>query len=90
MVKGSPFILNVSLCGYEGAIIMRMLGERNIIIGTGSACSAETRSPSRILTSMGLSSRSAFEAIRLSYGFQNTVDEIDIFFNELQYIINDF
>ncbi len=90
MDAGSPFILNVSLQGYEGAIIMRMLGERNIFIGTGSACSAESKSPSRILTSMGLSSKSAFEAIRLSFGFQNTVDEIDIFFNELQCVIDGF
>ncbi len=87
---GSPFIINVSLPAYEGAIVMRMLGERHIIIGTGSACSAESKSPSRILTSMGVSRKSAFEAIRLSFGYQNSEDEVDTFFNELQRLINEY
>jgi cysteine desulfurase len=86
-ISASPFILNFSLSGYEGAVLMRMLGERGIIVGTGSACTAESRLPSRILTSMGLSKKAAFGALRLSFGIQNNIAEINAFISEFQDIL---
>ena len=82
--NASPYILNFSLLDYQGAVIMRMLGEYDIIVGTGSACSAETALPSRVLKAMGLSDSQAYGAIRVSFGFQNHSDEIDTFISALQ------
>ena len=86
----SPYIFNFSLPGYEGAVLMRMLADKGIIVGTGSACSAESKFPSRILTAMGRSDQQAFGALRVSFGFQNSIEEIDVFIRQLLTIVNEY
>lgn len=89
-VDGSPYILNFSLPGYEAAVIMRMLGDQGIIVGTGSACSAESRNPSRILTAMGKNSKISFGAIRVSFGAYNTIGEIEELCSKLQSVLSEY
>ncbi len=86
----SPYILAFSLPGFQGAVLARQLGERGVIIGTGSACAAESARPSRVLTAMGLSNEVAFGTLRISFASQNSVDDIDIFARELQQAILDY
>ena len=88
--SASPFILNFSLPGYEGAVLMRVLGENGVMVSTGSACSAETNSPSKVLTAMGCSRREAFGALRVSFGHQNTAADAETFLAELQQAILDY
>ena len=87
---GSPYILNFSLPEYQGAVVMRMLGELGVVVGVGSACSAESKSPSRVLKAMGLSDRCAYGSVRTSFGVQNRLDEVDTFASKLQSAICDY
>ena len=80
----SPYILLVSFPDYQGAVIMRALSAYKIIIGTGSACAAEKQQSSPSLSAMGLSSKESFGVIRISFGWQNTLNEIDDFLKTLQ------
>ena len=83
----SSYILNFSLPDYQGAVLMRMLGEHDVIVGVGSACSAESKSPSRVLKAMGFSDNVAYGAIRVSFSILNHPCEVDIFISKLQSVI---
>ncbi len=86
----SPFILSFSLPEHEGAVIMRMLADRGIIVSTGSACSADSREPSRILTAMGISRKVAFGALRASFGQQSRPTDVEGLLSALEQILADY
>ncbi|MHC1697603.1 MAG: cysteine desulfurase family protein [Geobacteraceae bacterium] len=75
--KRLPNTLNIS---FKGVYIEHLLAEfdRNgVAVSAGSACSAESREVSRVLTAMGLDAASARSTIRFSLGRENTKDDID-------------
>ncbi|MEA2011802.1 MAG: aminotransferase class V-fold PLP-dependent enzyme [Verrucomicrobiota bacterium] len=86
----SPYILSFALKGYQGAVIMRALGNKNIIIGTGSACASETRTPNTIITATTISKELAYSTLRLSLGQQNTLQEAEIFLRTLEHILENY
>ncbi|MBN2451722.1 MAG: aminotransferase class V-fold PLP-dependent enzyme [Lentisphaeria bacterium] len=79
-----PHILSVALPGYQGAVIMRLLAERNVLVATGSACRAESGAPSTVLRAMGIPETAARGALRISLGRGTTPDHIEIFLKELR------
>jgi len=76
-----PHILNVSFEGIRAEVLVRLLGEKGICIGTGAACSHSKAS--RILLECGVKQAEAEGAIRISFSALNTQEEIDIFTEEL-------
>jgi cysteine desulfurase len=86
----TPYILTFSLKGYQGAVIMRFLSSMGVYVGVGSACSAETKAPNKTLSAMGVNKDIAFGAIRVSFGWQNTPEEISIFLDKLQEVIKSY
>ena len=88
--ENSPYILLFSIKGYEGAVIMRFLSTMGTYIGVGSACSAESKEPNKTLTKMGVPRDVAFGALRVSFGWQTTEDEVKEFLNQLQGVLKDY
>ena len=86
----SPFILCVALPSYEGAVVMRLLGERGVMVATGSACSADQRHPSATLLAMGHSREMAFGALRISLGQTTTAADLDTFLATLQTVLQTY
>lgn len=74
--KASPWILHFLTYPLEGAILTRMLGEKNITVSAGSACSAETNSPSPVLLAMGIPEKKAFGSLRISFSGEETEENI--------------
>jgi cysteine desulfurase len=71
-------ILNVSFEGVRGEVMLHSLEDYNIYVSTGSACSAKKGSHKNyVLPAMGLSTTQAEGAVRFSFSFQNTIEEID-------------
>jgi cysteine desulfurase len=58
------------------------LEEKEIFVGLGSACSAHSKEPSKILTGIGLSEEEARCSLRISFSKTNTVEEVDRFLEE--------
>jgi len=71
-----PNNVNVSFLGIEGESIMLKLDRENIYVSTGSACHADRREPSAVLTAMGVPRDLALGAVRLSIGRYTTDEEI--------------
>lgn len=75
----SPSILNFRFAPVEGEVILHHLEEKEIYVGMGSACSAHSKEPSKILTGIGLTPEEARCSLRISFGPQNTIAEADAF-----------
>jgi len=78
----SPFIVNFSFPPVEGEVLLHHLEKMEIYVGMGSACSAQSKEPSKILTGIGLTDEEARCSLRISFGLSNTISEIDIFLRE--------
>ena len=76
-----PHILNVSFEGLRGEVLVRLLGEKGICVGTVSACAHGK--VSRILLESGIKHAEAEGAVRISLSRLNTQIEIDTFLDEL-------
>ena len=83
--KCSPYITSLLFIGQRGETIMRYLDSKQIIVGTGSACSSN-KVGNRVLEAMGYQKSEVIGAIRISFGFDNSVEEID----QLIYALKEF
>lgn len=64
-----PYILSYLLpIGYQGKTVQKMLSDLNVAVGTGSACSSESKiHGSQTIISLGYSKNASFGLLRLSY-----------------------
>ena len=53
-----------------------MLGEKNITLSAGSACSSETGTPSSALLAMGIPGKKAFGSLRISFSGEETEENM--------------
>lgn len=72
-----PNTVNVGFHGIDGDAIAGVLDAAGIYISTGSACNADTLTPSHVIMAMTHSYERASEAVRFSLSHFNTEDEID-------------
>jgi cysteine desulfurase len=79
VIRQSPSIVNFSFPPVEGEVLLHHLEEKNIYVGLGSACSAHSKEPSKILTGIGRTVEEARCSLRISFGRQNTIDDVDRF-----------
>lgn len=73
----SPYIVNISVSGIRSEIMLHWLEGYKIYVSSGSACSKGAKSG--VLDEFGLSQKLADSALRISFDFSNTKDEIDKF-----------
>jgi len=86
----SPYIFSLALPKYEGAILMRKLSHRGIVVGTGSACSAESGGTSHVLHAMAVEPELARGVLRVSFSHANTENDVHLFVCELRKILADY
>ena len=80
--RQSPSIVNFSFPPVEGEVLLHHLEAKGIFVGLGSACSASSKKPSRILLGIGLSEDEARCSLRISFSGNNTINDIDVFLEE--------
>ncbi|MEX5285709.1 cysteine desulfurase family protein [Selenomonas sputigena] len=72
-----PGLLNIGVPGVRGESLVHLLDLKGICVSAASACSAGTDAPSHVLLAMGYSEREAMEALRISYGRENTQEDAE-------------
>ena len=78
-IHGAPMLANTLNFGFEGApgeLMCMNLDLEGIAASTGSACSAGSLEPSKVLLGLGLSTQRAAEAVRVSMG--RSTSEADV------------
>ena len=90
--KGKPFdytingnsdwIVSISFEGLKGEIIQRILGQKGIYVGRGSACSSKIGG-NKTLEAMKIPKKLVDGSIRISFGPQNSIEEVKVGVKEL-------
>ena len=75
----SPAIVNFSFPPVEAEVMVHHLERKDIFVGMGSACSANSKEPSKILMGIGLTEEQARCSLRVSFSQTNTIIEIEKF-----------
>ncbi|MBO4816117.1 MAG: cysteine desulfurase NifS [Clostridia bacterium] len=87
-VNRLPGNSNISFKNVEGEDILFNLDEKGICCSSGSACSTGNDNPSHVLTAIGLNYELAKGTLRVTFGEENTKEDIDYFVNCLEEIID--
>ena len=82
-----PGNINISFNNIDGAELLFKLDECGICASAGSACSTSNPMPSHVLTAIGLDKVLIGGTLRLSFGKDNTKEDIDYLVNKLYEII---
>ena len=87
--KRLPGNANVSFKNISGGELLFKLDEKGICASAGSACSTSNPMPSHVLTAIGLESSLAENTLRISFGKENTEDDVIYLINCLENIVNE-
>ena len=69
--------IHLTFMGVNGEDLIIKLDEHGIAASTGSACSVHTQKASHVLQAMGFNHEQITGSLRLSFGYTNTLDEIN-------------
>jgi cysteine desulfurase len=69
--------IHLTFLGVNGEDLIIKLDEHNIAASTGSACSVHTQKASHVLKAMGFNHEQITGSLRISFGYMNTLDEVE-------------
>lgn len=85
----SPYVVSFLYQNLRGETLLHKLDDCGFMVGNGSACSSK-RKGNRILENMGYSDSEIEGALRVSFSFDNTIEEVDNFTRALNAVIIDY
>ena len=71
-----PAVLSLQVSGVQNDTLLYRLDLQKVCIAAGSACASASVKPSHVLMAMGLTEEQARQTVRVSFGSQNTEDEV--------------
>lgn len=80
---------NISFKGINGSELLMKLDEKGICASAGSACSSGSSMPSHVLTAIGLTSEYAEGTLRVTFGDENTKEDVEYLVEALVNIIKE-
>ena len=89
MKQRLPGNINISFADIDGEELMLKLDEVGICVSTGSACSSGASDPSHVLIAIGLPTKLAYASLRVTFGIDNTKEDVDFLVEHLIKIVND-
>jgi cysteine desulfurase len=89
---GVPHIMNLSFLddqgrGIDGEMLLLNLDIEGICVSNGSACTSGAVEPSHVLTGMGIEEGTAKSSIRVSFGKNNTEEDVLYFVEKLNDVL---
>ena len=79
-----PGNANFSFKGVDAGELLLKLDEVGICASAGSACSTGEAVPSHVLTAIGLGKELAGSTLRVSFGYENTIEDVDFLVNQIR------
>ena len=80
---------NISFKGINGSELLMKLDEKGICASAGSACSSGSSMPSQVLTAIGLTSEYAEGTLRVTFGDENTKEDVEYLVENLTQIVKE-
>lgn len=79
----APHIMSLTLPGVRSETMLHFLSRSGVFVSSGSACSSNSGHKSHVLLSFGLPEKEADSTVRVSFGVQNTKEDVDNLVNSL-------
>jgi cysteine desulfurase len=73
---------------YHGETLLMELDRAGYALSSGSACHSMVTEPSHVLTAMGVPHELALNAVRVSFGMNNSLQDVEMLSSKLQELIN--
>ena len=87
MTNRLPGNANISFRGINGSELLLKLDEAHICASAGSACSTSNPEPSHVLTAIGLDKEFLDGTLRVSFGKDNTKEDVDYLVSAIKEIV---
>lgn len=78
---------NISFKGVNGGDLLLELDEKGICASAGSACNSSSQEPSHVLTAIGLTPEYLQGSLRITFGAENTKEEVEYLVDSLKEIV---
>ena len=88
LINRLPGNANVSFKNVNGSELLFELDKYGICASAGSACSTSNPAPSHVLTAIGLDKNYIGGTLRVSFGRDNTMEDVDFLVNRLKEFVN--
>ena len=85
----NPYIVNFSLRNHKASVVVEALSNRGIMVSSLSACHAKHEDYSAVVYAMTNDLNIAHNTIRVSFGRDNTLEEVDELIKNLEQIIKE-
>ena len=85
-----PGLISVTIPSITSDILLVNLDMRGIAVSSGSACSSGTVRPSEVLKAMHISHWNNIATLRISFGKDNTIEEVDRLIEALDEILKKY
>ena len=89
MKQRLPGNSNVSFKDVNGSELLMKLDEKGICASAGSACSSGSSMPSHVLTAIGLTSEYVEGTLRVTFGDENTKEDVDYLVDAIVKIVEE-
>ena len=85
----NPYIVNFSLLNHKASVVVEALSNRGIMVSSLSACHAKHEDYSAVVYAMTNDLNIAHNTIRVSFGRDNTLEEVEALIKNLESIIKE-
>ena len=86
--KRLPNTTYFSIPYYHGETLLMELDRAGFALASGSACHSEVTKASHVLTAMGIEDSLALNAVRVSFGSTNTLQDVEPLVAKLHELVN--
>ncbi len=84
-----PNTVFFSIPGLDGEMVLMRLDQAGCAVSSGSACDSGSADPSHVLLAMGVERQIAQGSIRVSFGLDNSLDDVEHLFGQLKSLITE-
>ena len=85
----NPYIVNFSLLNHKASVVVEALSNRDIMVSSLSACHSKNEDYSYVVYAMNQDMKLAHNTIRVSFSYENTVDDVNALIRALKQIVKE-
>lgn len=85
----NPYIVNFSLKNHKASVVVEALSNRNIMVSSLSACHSKNEDYSYVVLAMNNDMKLAHNTIRVSFSYENNVDDVNALIRSLKIIMKE-
>ena len=87
--NNNPYIVNFSLLNHKASVVVEALSNKGIIVSSLSACHSKNEDYSYVVLAMNNDMKLAHNTIRVSFSYDNTVDDVNALIRGLKQIMKE-